>query len=62
MIKHNETRDFRQLLSVYFNPCDFVNRATCKEENEIAHFLHVAATKLQAATWFEINFNKQFKS
>jgi 5'-3' exonuclease len=21
---------------VYFNPCDFVNRATCKEEHEIA--------------------------
>ena len=36
LIKHNEDRDFRKLLSVYFNPCDFVNRATCKGEQEIA--------------------------
>ena len=33
-----------------------------KEENKIAHFLHVAATKLQAASRFENNFIKQFKS
>ena len=33
-----------------------------KEENKIAHFLHVAATKLQAASWFENNFNKQLES
>ena len=35
-----------------------------KEENKIAHFLQAAASKLllQAASWFENNFNKQFKS
>ena len=33
-IKHSYYK-FKDLFAVYFNPCDFVNKATCKRKMEI---------------------------
>ena len=37
-VKHS-FQEFRDLLAIYFNPCDFVNQASCKSQEDIAEWM-----------------------